>query len=294
MRKCLKSQCFSIFKDVYGNRPLPHLIGTSDFFRDELVGLGESSGEGTTINWYRLFVLFFLHAVKCSLSELITRSVSLILLAIRIARCACTRIPCALGVVCIVACSDALTLAFWHFGVFGQLWISEHLSSPGTCISQSWRLRLWWFPTPFPPSFHCLAHCGGCLLSSLSRGGSWSPALQGFASHGSSLLLGAARLPIVKAPGCLRHQTSTSQVIIFLKLATIIYHCQKLILFLFASSSLCCQFISVNFHFCLFQFNRRWGRGRGRRIQWKWKWKWIISIFQKQWIREWGKLKLVE
>ncbi|KAJ7392701.1 retrograde transport, endosome to Golgi [Desmophyllum pertusum] len=32
-------------KDVYGNRPLPHLIGTSDFFRDELVGLGESSGE---------------------------------------------------------------------------------------------------------------------------------------------------------------------------------------------------------------------------------------------------------
>ena len=50
MRKCLKSQCFSIFKDVYGNRPLPHLIGTSDFFRDELVGLGESSGEGTTIN----------------------------------------------------------------------------------------------------------------------------------------------------------------------------------------------------------------------------------------------------
>ena len=113
------------------------------------------------------------------------------------------------------------------------------------------------FPPPFPPSFHCLAHCGGCLLSSLSHGGSWSPALPEFASHGSSLLLGAARLPIVKAPGCLRHQTSTSQVIIFLKLATIIYHCWKLILFLFASSSLCCQFISVNFNFCLFQFNRR-------------------------------------
>ena len=47
-------------------------------------------------------------------------------------------------------------------------------------------------------------------------------ALPGFASHGSSLLRGAARLPIVKAPGCLRHQTSTSQVIIFFKLATII------------------------------------------------------------------------
>ena len=32
----------------------------------------------------------------------------------------------------------------------------------------------------------------------------------------------------------------------------IIYHCQKVILFLFASSSLGCQFISVNFNFCLF------------------------------------------
>ena len=56
-------------------------------------------------------------------------------------------------------------------------------------------------------------------------------ALPGFASHGSSLLRGAARLSMVKAPGCLRHQTSTSQVTVFLKLATIIYHCQKLILF---------------------------------------------------------------
>ena len=33
-------------KDVYSNRPLPHLIGSGDFFKDELVGLGESSGEG--------------------------------------------------------------------------------------------------------------------------------------------------------------------------------------------------------------------------------------------------------
>ncbi|RMX42087.1 hypothetical protein pdam_00001226 [Pocillopora damicornis] len=32
-------------KDVYSNRPLPHLIGSGDFFKDELVGLGESSGE---------------------------------------------------------------------------------------------------------------------------------------------------------------------------------------------------------------------------------------------------------
>ena len=57
MCKCLKSQYFSILKDVYGNRPLPHLIGTSDFFRDELVGLGESSGEGTTI--IDIYSLFF-------------------------------------------------------------------------------------------------------------------------------------------------------------------------------------------------------------------------------------------
>ena len=35
-------------QDVYANRLLPHLIGTSDFFRDELVGLEESSGEGTS------------------------------------------------------------------------------------------------------------------------------------------------------------------------------------------------------------------------------------------------------
>ena len=138
---------------------------------------------------------------------------------------------------------------------------------------------LWWVPAFFPFAWWLMEPC----IARICQPWEQSP------SRGCQ----AARLPIVKAPGCLRHQTSTSQVIIFLKLATIIYHCQKLILFLFASSSLCCQFISVNFNFCLFQFNRRWGRGRGRRIQWKWKWKWIISIFQKQWIREWGKLKLV-
>ena len=37
-------------QDVYTSRPLPHLIGTADFFSDELVGLEESSGEGRSLN----------------------------------------------------------------------------------------------------------------------------------------------------------------------------------------------------------------------------------------------------
>ena len=46
-------------------------------------------------------------------------------------RCACTSIPCALAVVCVVACSSVF-LAFWCFGIFGHfiaISMVEHYSS---------------------------------------------------------------------------------------------------------------------------------------------------------------------
>ena len=131
------------------------------------------------------------------------------LLASCFARCACTSIPFALGVVCILPCSGAFQLSgiLVFLGSF-----SEHIFSLG--ISQSWRLSLQWFPTPSLPSFHCLAHCGGCLLSSLSRGVSWLHC-QDLPAMGAVSFQGLPGLPIVKAPEYLRHQTSTSQVILF-------------------------------------------------------------------------------
>ncbi|KAK3698556.1 hypothetical protein QZH41_014481 [Actinostola sp. cb2023] len=37
-------------KDLYGHRPLPHLIGTADFYKDDLIGLGESESEEEAVD----------------------------------------------------------------------------------------------------------------------------------------------------------------------------------------------------------------------------------------------------
>ena len=58
--------------------------------------------------------------------ELTTKSASLILLGSGVARCACTRIPCSVGFVCIVACS----IVFQHSGILAFLGkFSEYLVS---------------------------------------------------------------------------------------------------------------------------------------------------------------------
>ena len=55
-----------------------------------------------------------LQAVKCNLTELTTRSASLILQASGVARCACGRVPHALAVVCILAYIHTYIHTYMH------------------------------------------------------------------------------------------------------------------------------------------------------------------------------------
>ena len=100
---------------------------------------------------------------------------------------------------------------------------------------------LWWVPAFFPFTWWLMEPC----IARICQPWEQSPSRGCQAANSESSWMS-------QAPNF--HFSSNY---FFKAIATIIYHCQKLILFLFASSSLCCQFISVNFNFCLFQFNRR-------------------------------------
>ena len=92
--------------------------------------------------------------------ELTTKSASLILLGSGVARCTCTRIPCSVGFVCIVAYRVfKCVLAFWHFGA--NL-VSMHLFSLvfHNCKDSVYNS----FLSPFPLSTDLLSVTGACFL----------------------------------------------------------------------------------------------------------------------------------
>jgi len=122
-------------------------------------------------------LLLILNAVKCNLMELTTRSTNL-----------AVWIPYVAGPKLYISAVLYLVSIFLSVGVFlgvGALFRG--------C-----------FPSPFPPSFHIFISVTGAYFFFLLCGGLWL-CYQDVRAKGVVSIW----LPIVEAPGCLRHPTST-------------------------------------------------------------------------------------
>ena len=117
-----------------------------------------------------------LNAVKCNLTEVTTKSISILWKSVVFCKCACVIIPCALYLRCSCVCFERELAVSW--GVIAHC--------PGS------------FSYPFPPSFHCLFTMTNACFPFLGHG--WVARI---------CQPSKSWLPIVEAPGCFRHLTST-------------------------------------------------------------------------------------
>ena len=161
------------------------------------------------------------YAVKCSLTEVTTRSASLILLASSVVRCACPSIPCALVVVFVVACSNAFfcILALWHVwpvfssfqsiflltcNFFSVLVFLACLGSFKSAFTQPCCVRIMVTQFTAFPSYLS-------FLIPLTFSVWWVPV---FFPCAWELMAGLPGFTIHRAPGHLRHPTSPSWAVV--------------------------------------------------------------------------------
>ena len=117
-----------------------------------------------------------LNAVKCNLTEVTTKSISILWKSAVFCKCACVIILCALYLRCSWGCFEHELAVSWGVVVH----------RPGS------------FSYPFPPSFHHLFTMTNACFPFLGHG--WVARI---------CQPSKSWLPIVEAPGCFRHLTST-------------------------------------------------------------------------------------
>ena len=123
--------------------------------------------------WSKFFLWY---GYKCNLTEVTTKSISILWKSAVFCRCACVIILCALYLRCSCVCFEHELAVSWGVVVH----------RPGS------------FSYPFPPSFHCLFCMTGACFPFLGHG--WVARI---------CQPSKSWLPIVEAPGCFRHLTST-------------------------------------------------------------------------------------